>query len=68
MEVKPRPKHKIIVHLGPRIIYIGKEAVGTIDDISIEVDEATPEELEKLIRAPELRLIIPGLEGVSNDH
>ena len=45
------------VDLGPRIIMVGKEALGTSDNISIQVLEATEEELEKLKSAHEIRLV-----------
>jgi len=45
------------VNLGPRMIMVGKEALGTSDNISIEVAEATEEELEKLKSAYEIRLV-----------
>jgi len=47
---------KVVAHLGPRIIWVGAEALGTADDISFEVVEATPEELKKLREAQEIRL------------
>jgi len=47
----------IIVDLGPRLIMVGKKALGTSDNISIEVAEATEEELEKLKSAYEIRLV-----------
>ena len=45
------------VDLGSRLIMVGKEALGTSDNISIHVDEATTEELEKLSSAYEIRLV-----------
>ena len=47
----------IVVELGPQMLMVGKEALGTSDNISIEVDEATEEELEKLKSAYEIRLV-----------
>ena len=47
----------VIVNLGPRMLMVGKEALGTADNISIEVAEATEEELEKLKSAHEIRLV-----------
>ena len=47
----------IEVDLGPRLIMAGKEALGTSDNISIHVAEATTEELEKLKSAHEIRLV-----------
>ena len=47
----------IKVDLGPRLIMVGSEALGTSDNISIEVAEATEEELEKLKSAYEIRLV-----------
>ena len=47
---------KVVIHLGPRMIWVGKEALGSTDDFSIEVEEATPEELKKLREAQEVRL------------
>ena len=45
------------VDLGPRIIMAGIEVLGTADNISIQVAEATTEELEKLKAAYEIRLV-----------
>ena len=45
------------VNLGPRMIMAGSEALGTADNISIMVGEATKEELEKLKAANEIRLV-----------
>ena len=45
------------VDLGPRLIMVGSEALGTTENISIEVAEATTEELEKLKSANEIRLV-----------
>ncbi|MBA7585299.1 hypothetical protein ES708_27274 [subsurface metagenome] len=46
-----------VIDLGPRLIMVGKEVLGTSDNISIEVAEATKEELEKLKSAHEIRLV-----------
>jgi len=45
------------VDLGPRMIMVGNEVLGTADNISILVAEATKEELEKLKVANEVRLV-----------
>lgn len=45
------------VDLGPRMIMVGSETLGTADNISIMVAEATKEELEKLKTANEIRLV-----------
>ena len=45
------------VDLGPRLIMAGIEVLGTSDNISIHVAEATEEELEKLKSAYEIRLV-----------
>lgn len=45
------------VDLGPRMIMAGSEVLGTADNISIMVAEATEEELEKLRSAYEIRLV-----------
>ena len=47
----------IIVDLGPRLIMAGIEVLGTSDNISIQVAEASKEELEKLKSAYEIRLV-----------
>ena len=47
----------IKVDLGPRKVMVGQEALGTSDNLSIEVAEATEEELEKLKSAYEIRLV-----------
>ena len=45
------------VDLGPRMIMVGNEVLGTADNISILVAEATKEELGKLKAANEVRLV-----------
>ncbi len=45
------------VNLGPRMIMASSEVLGTADNISIIVAEATKEELEKLKAANEIRLV-----------
>lgn len=45
------------VDLGPRMIMAGNEVLGTADNISILVAEASQEELEKLKAANEVRLV-----------
>ena len=47
----------VSVDLGPRMIMAGNEVLGTADNISILVAEATKEELEKLKAANEIRLV-----------
>jgi len=47
----------VLVNLGCRMIMVGSEALGTSDNISIHVAEATEEELEKLKSAYEIRLV-----------
>jgi len=47
----------VVVDLGPRIIMVGSEVLGTSDNISIDVAESTEEELEKLKTANEIRLV-----------
>jgi len=47
----------IVIDLGPRMIMVGKKALGTSDNISIQVAEATEEELKKLKSAQEIRLV-----------
>ncbi len=52
------------VDLGPRMIMAGIEVLGTADNISIMVAEASKEELEKLKAAYEIRLVkMPGESG-----
>ena len=46
-----------VIDLRPRLIMVGKEVLGTSDNISIEVAEATKEELAKLKSAYEIRLV-----------
>jgi len=53
----------VVVNLGPRMIMVGKEALGTSDNISIEIAEATEEEIEKLKSAYEIRLVKMRGEG-----
>ena len=47
----------VVVDLGPRLIMVGSEALGTSDNISIDVAESTEEELKKLKSAHEIRLV-----------
>ena len=47
----------LLVELGPRMIMAGTEVLGTADNISILVAEASQEELEKLKVANEIRLV-----------
>jgi len=56
-EIKVSKVTYVIVNLGPRMLMVGKEALGTSDNISIEVAEATEEELKKLKSAYEIRLV-----------
>lgn len=46
-----------LVALGPRLIMVGSEVLGTADNISIQVAEATEEEIEKLKSAYQIRLV-----------
>ena len=54
------------VDLGPRMIMAGIQVLGTADNISILVAEATTEELEKLKSAYEIRLVKMLGEGGRN--
>jgi len=45
------------VNLGPRMLRVGSKALGTCDNISIHVAEATTEELQKLKSAEVLVLV-----------
>ena len=45
------------VRLGPRLVMVGGEALGTADDLSMQVAEATAEELEKLKGAEAITLV-----------
>ena len=45
------------VELGPRLIMVGSEVLGTIDNVSFEVAESTTEELEKVKSSYEIRLV-----------
>lgn len=45
------------VDLGPRLIMVGSEVLGTADNISIDVAESSTEELEKLKSAHEIKLV-----------
>ena len=49
----------IVVDLGPRIIMSGNEVLGTADNISIHVAEATEEEIEKLKSDQIIKLVQP---------
>ncbi len=57
----------IIVELGPRMVMVGKEVMGTSENFSLEVAEATEEELEKLKSAFEIRLVKMSGEGGGKD-
>ena len=57
----------IVVDLGPRLIMVGIEALGTSDNISIHVAESTTEELEKLKSAYEIRLVKMLVESVPKE-
>ncbi|MBA7475076.1 hypothetical protein ES707_10441 [subsurface metagenome] len=56
----------VVVNLGPRLIMAGNEALGTSDNISIQVAKSTEEELEKLKSAYEIRLVKMLGEGRGN--
>jgi len=58
----------VLVDLGPRIIMTGSEVLGTADNISIKVAEATEEELEKLKSAYEIRLVKMLGEGAPGER
>ena len=47
------------LHLGPRMIRVGKEVLGRCDGLTIAVEKATPEELIKLKNADVIELIKP---------
>lgn len=47
----------VIVDLGPWLLMVGNEVLGTADNISIHVAESTEEEIEKLKSALEIRLV-----------
>lgn len=56
------------VNLGPRVIMAGDKKLGVADSFTIEVAEATMEELEKLKSANEIRLVkMLGEEGGRSD-
>lgn len=44
------------VRLGPRLVIVGGEPLGTADDLTLQVAEATEEELEKLKEAQAILL------------
>jgi len=45
------------LNLGPRIVWVGDEPIGECDGLTILIEEATPEEIEKLKEAEEIRLV-----------
>lgn len=49
-------KVNLIAHLGPRMIWADDQLMGTTDDVSFTIAEATPEELKKFLTAREIRL------------
>lgn len=42
--------------LGPRLLKIGEKVIGTCDDLTIEIAEATDEEIGELMAAEEITL------------
>lgn len=49
----------VTVDLGPREVVIWGRVVGTVDDITVEVEEATEEELADLKSTPIMLLVKP---------
>lgn len=49
----------LTLNLGKRLIQVGDKVLGVCDGVTISVTEATPEEVIKLQKAPEIRLIKP---------
>lgn len=47
------------LNLGKRLVQVGDKVLGVCDGVTINVTEATPEDLIKLQEAPEIRLIKP---------
>ena len=50
-------KVSLVMNLGPRLIRIEGKVVGTIDGLTAEIAEATPEELAKLNKAEVIELV-----------
>ncbi|MBW2675071.1 MAG: hypothetical protein JRD89_16950 [Deltaproteobacteria bacterium] len=47
------------LRLGPRLVMVGGKLVGTCDDLSLTIAEATKEEIEELRGADAIRLVKP---------
>jgi len=54
---QPKVKVSLVMNLGPRLIRIEGKVVGTIDGLTAEIAEATPEELAKLNKAEVIELV-----------
>lgn len=52
-------KVSLSIHLGKRQIWVGDKVLGACDELIINVEEATPEELITLKNAREIKLIKP---------
>ena len=53
------------VSLGPRQIWVGKEFMGTVEDMRLEVEDATKEAVETLQSAQVIRLV--KIQGTSRN-
>ena len=49
----------ISLNLGPRLIQLGDKVLGPCDGVTINIAEATPEELIQLRDAPVIKLVQP---------
>lgn len=50
------------LNLGKRLVQVGDKVLGVCDGVTINVTEATPEEITQLQKAPEIRLLKPNRE------
>ncbi len=50
------------LNLGKRLVQVGDKVLGVCDGVTINVTEATPEEVTQLQEAPEIRLLKPNRE------
>lgn len=52
----------ISLNLGKRLVRVGDKVLGSCDGVTIEISEATPEELIELKNAPVIELVKPSRE------
>lgn len=45
------------IHLGPRQVVVGGRVIGSIDDVILEITQASESELKKLMEAQSIQLV-----------